>query len=144
MWIKLIQHSVSLFLTLILNMSAFTDKVMNMNGIHCPNSAPLSTQSALPVTIPYNLNCIHKWTKDKVAYFCNLCGQFSKEHPKDYIEELAEVEEPEADEKEYMKCKHVWRTLGDDRMHHKRGKVGGKKYVNFRCDICQKFQRRSL
>jgi len=108
--------------------------VSNLDGKHCPNSAPITEQTA---------SCIHNWIKeahlDKIIFFCENCGVFRKTQPEDYVEEdLENVDE----EEEFSKCKHEWICLGD-RCHHAKGKAGGKKYKAYKCQLCGKFQRRS-
>lgn len=83
--------------------------------------------------------CIHKWKKQvvpkKTIFLCELCGDFSKTTPTDYVEEPVEpVEEPV---EEHIACRHVWICIRD-RCHNR----GSGKYKAYKCTLCDKFQRR--
>lgn len=88
--------------------------------------------------------CDHVWEKEtltnKALYYCTKCGLFSKSEPAGLVCEKPEHVEDLVDTG--VKCRHIWR--GDDRVHHKRGKAGGKKYTNKTCELCGKFQRKAL
>ena len=118
----------------------------NLDGKHCPNSAPISEASTNSTEIYMGATsyttCIHEWKKEvhstKIIFFCELCGEFRNTQPEDYVEEVVEDDE----EEEFSKYKHEWVCLGD-RCHHAKGKAGGKKYKAYKCQLCGKFQRRS-
>tara|TARA_Y100000746_G_scaffold222474_1_gene222947 strand:+ start:1224 stop:1592 length:369 start_codon:yes stop_codon:yes gene_type:complete len=116
--------------------------VTNLDGKHCPNSAPISEPSKNYTCTQVSVNiCTHEWKKEvhsnNLIFFCEHCGAFRNTQPEDY------VEVPDDDEKEeFSKCRHEWICLGD-RCHHAKGKAGGKKYKAYKCELCGKFQRRT-
>lgn len=76
---------------------------------------------------------MHDWKKDQAFFYCEMCGEFSKIKPNDYIEE----DENEVENVTTVSCRHNWICLRD-RCHNR----GSGKYKAYKCTLCQKFQRR--
>lgn len=79
--------------------------------------------------------CIHDWKKDECNYYCEICGQFSKIKPNEYVEES--IEENSDNDDVIESCRHNWECLRD-RCHNR----GSGKYQAYKCTLCKKFQRR--
>ena len=86
----------------------------------------------------------HVWIQkkiqnDKVHYYCNLCGVFSKLRPTDFVELENKQNDEQNENPEESKCVHSWK---EQKNHcHNKGNGNGK-YRIYRCSYCNKFQKR--
>lgn len=92
------------------------------------------------------MDCVHKWqykkNKAQVHYYCITCGLYSQAQPVGFEPEVI-TDTDTVENETFDKCKHVWQTLGNDRVHAAKGKAGNKKYICYKCINCGKFQRRT-